>query len=282
MVSEAAVLRERRLPPRDRRTQLRAALRSSWQVAQAVIVLGLIGWLIIHGAMAMHYHWQWYRVPPYLYKIVDGEFILGSLTRGLIETLEITAISLALALAIGLVTAFLRLSRSIAGRLIATVYLEIIRNTPLLVQIFLVYFVLAPIFGVGRFWAAVLTLAFYEGSFASEIIRGGIVAVERGQYEAADAIGLTVRDKYRYVIIPQSLPLMIPPLTGLVISLVKSSAIVSVIAVSELTTEGLNAIADTFMAFEIWLTVAAMYLVVTVALSIGVSLLENRLKRHRV
>jgi polar amino acid transport system permease protein len=282
MVSEAAVLRERRLPPRDRRTQLRAALRSSWQVAQAVIVLGLIGWLIIHGAMAMHYHWQWYRVPPYLYKIVDGEFILGSLTRGLIETLEITAISLALALAIGLVTAFLRLSRSIAGRLIATVYLEIIRNTPLLVQIFLVYFVLAPIFGVGRFWAAVLTLAFYEGSFASEIIRGGIVAVERGQYEAADAIGLTVRDKYRYVIIPQSLPLMIPPLTGLVISLVKSSAIVSVIAVSELTTEGLNAIADTFMAFEIWLTVAAMYLVVTVALSIGVGLLEKRLKRHRV
>lgn len=266
-------------PPRDDGARRREILRACWQVAQAVLVLGGIAWLVVRGALSMHYHWQWYRVPPFLYKVVDGEVILGPLTRGLIETLQITAISLVLALTIGLVTAFLRLSRSIAGRLIATFYLEIIRNTPLLVQIFLFYFVFAPIFGIGRFWAAVLTLSFYEGSFASEIIRGGLVAVERGQYEAADAIGLTVRDKYWYVIIPQSLPLIIPPLTSLVISLIKSSAIVSVIAVSELTTAGLNAIADTFMAFEIWLTVAAMYLVVTVTLSVGVGLLERRLKR---
>lgn len=269
----------RRAPPRDRAVARRRMLHACLQVVQAVIVLGAIAWLIVRGAMAMHYHWQWYRVPPLLYKFVDGKLILGPLTRGLIETLQITAISLILALAIGLVTAFLRLSNSIAGRLIATFYLEIIRNTPLLVQIFLFYYVFAPIFGIGRFMAAVLTLSFYEGSFASEIIRGGLVAVERGQYEGADAIGLTTRDKYWYVIIPQSLPLIIPPLTSLIISLVKSSAIVSVIAVSELTTEGLNAIANTFMAFEIWLTVAAMYLVVTVALSIGVGLLEKRLKR---
>jgi polar amino acid transport system permease protein len=277
--SQTTALPTRRAPPRDSGARLREIVRASWQVAQAVIVLGVIAWLIVRGALSMHYHWQWYRVQPFLYKVVDGEFILGPLTRGLIETLQITAISLVLALTIGLITAFLRLSRSIAGRLIATFYLEIIRNTPLLVQIFLFYFVLAPIFGIGRFWAAVLTLSFYEGSFASEIIRGGLVAVERGQYEAADAIGLTVRDKYRYVVIPQSLPLIIPPLTSLVISLIKSSAIVSVIAVSELTTAGLNAIADTFMAFEIWLTVASMYLVVTVTLSVGVGLLEKRLKR---
>jgi polar amino acid transport system permease protein len=276
--SQTMELPMRPAPPRDSGARRRERLRASWQVAQAVIVLGGIAWLIVRGALSMHYHWQWYRVPPLLYKVADGAFILGPLTRGLIETLQITAISLVLALTIGLVTAFLRLSRSIAGRLIATFYLEVIRNTPLLVQIFLFYFVLAPIFGIGRFWAAVLTLSFYEGSFASEIIRGGLVAVERGQYEAADAIGLTVRDKYWYVVIPQSLPLVIPPLTSLVISLIKSSAIVSVIAVSELTTAGLNAIADTFMAFEIWLTVAAMYLVVTVALSIGVGLLERRLK----
>lgn len=118
------------------------------------------------------------------------------------------------------------------------------------------YFVLAPIFGIDRFWAGVLCLAAFEGSFAAEIIRGGIQAVERGQYEAGDATGLSKFDKYRYVIIPQALPLILPPLTGLLISLIKHSAIVSVIAVAELTTEGLNLISDTYMAFEIWFIVA--------------------------
>lgn len=278
---EAAALAERHRPLPTWGVQLSEFLRRAWQVLQAAIVFVLIGWLTVRGAEAMQYHWQWYRLRPFFYRVVDGELIWGPLVRGLIETIKITAISMAAALVIGSVTASLRLSRSIAGRMIATGYLEIIRNTPLLVQLFLFYFVLAPIFGVDRFWSAVLTLSFYEGSFASEIIRGGILSVERGQCEAADAIGLTTLDKYRYVIGPQSLPIILPPLTGLIISLVKSSAIVSVIAVSELTTEALNLIADTFMAFEIWLTVAAIYLVLTVSLSLAVSLFEARLKRRK-
>jgi polar amino acid transport system permease protein len=149
------------------------------------------------------------------------------------------------------------------------------------VQLFLVYFVLAPIFGIDRFWAAVLCLSLFEGSFAAEIIRGGILGVDKGQYEGADAIGLNVVDKYRFIIIPQSLPLILPPLTGLIISLIKHSAIVSVIAVSELTTEGLNLISDTFMAFEVWFLVAGIYLAVTVSLSIAVSLFEMSLTRNR-
>lgn len=278
---EAAEFAERRRPLPGWRSQVRDLARPAWQVSQAIVFFIVIGWLAVRGAEAMHYHWQWYRVPPFFYRIVDGELIWGPLVRGLVTTIQITAISTVLALGIGFVTAFLRLSGSIAGRMIATGYLEIIRNTPLLVQLFLFYFVLAPIFGVDRFWAAVLTLSFYEGSFASEIIRGGILSVERGQYEAADAIGFTARDKYRYVVIPQSLPVILPPLTGQIISLVKSSAIVSVIAVSELTTQGLNLIADTFMAFEIWLTVAGIYLVLTVSLSVAVGLFEMRLKRRR-
>ena len=278
---EAAALNERHLAVPTRGAELRRRLRSSWQIAQAIIVFSVIGWLTVRGAASMNYHWQWYRISPFFYRVVDGELIWGPLARGLVKTLLITAISLVLSLLIGFITAFLRLSKSIAGRIIATWYLEAIRNTPLLVQLFLFYFVLAPIFGVDRFWAAVLTLSFYEGSFASEIIRGGILSIERGQYEAADAIGLTAIDKYRYIIIPESLPIILPPLTGLVISLVKSSAIVSVIAVSELTTEALNLISDTFMAFEIWLTVAAIYLVLTVSLSIGVSLFEMRLKKQK-
>ena len=255
--------------------------RSIWQILQAILVFGIIAWLIYAGAAAMEYRWQWYRVGPFFYRIVDGEFIAGPLIRGIIVTLQLAGVSSVLAILIGAFTAIGRMSNSIAGRSIATTYLEIIRNTPLLVQLFMFYFVLAPIFGIDRFWAGVLCLAAFEGSFAAEIIRGGIQAVDRGQYEAADATGLSQFDKYFCVILPQALPLILPPLTGLLISLIKHSAIVSVIAVAELTTEGLNLISDTYMAFEIWFIVAGMYLVLTTSLSVLVNILEVRMNRAR-
>jgi len=255
--------------------------RSIWQILQAIFVFGIIAWLIYAGAAAMEYRWQWYRVGPFFYRIIDGEFIAGPLIRGIIVTLQLAVVSSVLAILIGAFTAIGRMSNSIAGRSIATTYLEIIRNTPLLVQLFMFYFVLAPIFGIDRFWAGVLCLAAFEGSFAAEIIRGGIQAVERGQYEAADATGLSKFDKYFCVILPQALPLILPPLTGLLISLIKHSAIVSVIAVAELTTEGLNLISDTYMAFEIWFIVAGMYLVLTTSLSVLVNILEVKMNRTR-
>ena len=255
--------------------------RSIWQILQAIFVFGIIAWLIYAGAAAMEYRWQWYRVGPFFYRMVDGEFIAGPLIRGIIVTLQLAGVSSVLAILIGAFTAIGRMSNSIAGRSIATTYLEIIRNTPLLVQLFMFYFVLAPIFGIDRFWAGVLCLAAFEGSFAAEIIRGGIQAVDRGQYEAADATGLSKFDKYFCVILPQALPLILPPLTGLLISLIKHSAIVSVIAVAELTTEGLNLISDTYMAFEIWFIVAGMYLVLTTSLSVLVNILEVKMNRTR-
>ncbi|MCV2866364.1 amino acid ABC transporter permease [Defluviimonas sp. WL0075] len=260
---------------------VRALTRTIWQVAQAVLIFLVLGVLIWRGAQAMEYRWQWYRVEPFFYRVIDGEIIWGPLVKGLIQTLKLAAVSGFIAVSIGFLTAFARLSNSIAGRIIAKWYLEAIRNTPLLVQLFLFYFVLAPIFGIDRFWAGVLCLAFFEGSFAAEIIRGGITGVDHGQYEGADAIGLNVVDKYRFVVIPQSLPLILPPLTGLLISLIKHSAIVSVIAVSELTTAGLNLISDTFMAFEVWFLVAGIYLAVTVTLSISVSLFERSLNKTK-
>ncbi len=256
---------------------MRQMLHTSSQIGWAVLSFILLGWLIWRGAMAMEYNWQWYRVSPFFYKIVDGEFIWGPLFWGVVVTLKLALVSGILAITIGFITTFARLSDSRAGGNIATCYLEAIRNTPLLVQLFLFYFVLAPIFGVDRFWSGVLCLSFYEGSFAAEIIRGGIQGVDPGQYEAGDAVGLTIFDKYRYIIVPQAMPLILPPLTGLLISLIKHSAIVSVIAVSELTTTGLNLISDTFMAFEIWFIIAGIYLVLTISLSIGVGQLEKKL-----
>ena len=145
--------------------------RSIWQILQAIFVFGIIAWLIYAGAAAMEYRWQWYRVGPFFYRMVDGEFIAGPLIRGIIVTLQLAGVSSVLAILIGAFTAIGRMSNSIAGRSIATTYLEIIRNTPLLVQLFMFYFVLAPIFGIDRFWAGVLCLAAFEGSFAAEIIR---------------------------------------------------------------------------------------------------------------
>ncbi|HBS38265.1 MAG: amino acid ABC transporter permease [Rhodobacteraceae bacterium] len=254
------------------------ATRSLSSLVLALLIFASLGYLIWRGAAAMEYRWQWYRIEPFFFRSVDDEIIWGPLIKGLIQTLKLAGTAGVFAIIIGLFTAFARLSNSVSGRIISTCYLEAIRNTPLLVQLFLFYFVLAPIFGIDRFWAGVLCLAFYEGSFAAEIIRSGILGVDRGQFESADAIGLSVLNKYKDIIIPQSLPLILPPLTGLIISLIKHSAIVSVIAVAELTTAGLNLIADTFMAFEVWFLVAGIYLALTVTLSFGISIFEWSLK----
>ena len=247
-----------------------------FEVLQFTVFVGALLGLAVSGAMRMGYNWQWYRIPAYIAEISAGELVWGPLARGLLVTLELTAWSVLITLAIGLTTALLRLSDSFSGRLLAKSYLETIRSTPLLIQIYLFYFVLGPILGLDRFWVGVLALSVFEGAFAGEVIRAGILSVRRGQWEAGASLGLTRTTLYRTVILPQAVPLMLPPLTGIVISLIRNSAIVSVIAVFDLTTEARNIIAETFLSFEIWITVAAIYLAFTVALSAIATRLEHR------
>ena len=190
--------------------------------------------------------------------------------QGLFVTLQISALAFLATLAAGLVAALLRLSGSPVGRALARCYIEVTRNTPLLVQLYVFYFVLAPILGIGRMTTGVLALGLFEGAFAAEIIRAGIQAVPAGQAEAAASLGLTQW---------QAMRLVVPPLASLMISLVKHSAIVSAIAIFDLANEARNVISDTFMTFEIWLTVAGMYLVVTTLLSLGARWLDYRLSR---
>ncbi len=240
-----------------------------------LLVAGVV-WLVLRGSGRVGYNWQWYRVPDYLFTVEDGVFISGPLLDGLWVTLEITIYSLVLASFIGLVTALLRLSGSLVGRFIARLYLEVIRNTPLLVQIFFLYFVLAPIFELERFTAAVVALSLFEGAYASEIFRAGIVSIRQGQWEAAYSLGLSSFDTYRTVILPQALKRVLPPLTSQAVSLIKDSALVSTIAVYDLTMQGRTIIAETFLTFEIWFTVAIIYLVITLSLSLVVNMLEKR------
>ncbi len=248
------------------------------ETLQFAILGGVVIWLAVRGAESMGYRWQWYRIPRYIYRVVDGDLIWGPLMKGLFVTLEISAWSLLVTVLIGFVAALLRLSDSIVGRGVARVYLELIRNTPLLVQLYLFFYILAPILGIDRFWTGVLALSFFEGAHAMEIFRAGILSVGRGQWEAARSIGLSGVDTYRFVVVPQALRLVLPPLTSLIITLIKHSAIVSAIAIADLTTEGRNAISTSFLSFEIWFTVAGMYLVLTVSLSVAVGVLENRLR----
>lgn len=255
--------------------------RRAWfEALQFLLLFVLLAAFAIQGAQSMGYQWKWDKVPRYLYRVIDGELIWGPLTKGLFVTLDITWKAGLLALVIGLLTALLRLSRSVVGPALAWFYVEVIRNTPILVQMLIIYFIIAAILDIPRQWAGILCLALYEGAFVAEIVRAGINAVQKGQREAGMSLGLSGFDLYRDVILPQAIPLMLPPLGGVLVNLVKHSAIVSVIAVADLTTQARNIISDTFMAFEIWLTTAAMYLVITITLSLFVSWLEHRYRRR--
>ena len=156
------------------------------------------------------------------------------------------------------------------------VFLEFVRNMPLLVLLYLFYYVLGPIFGLDRYWASVMCLGVYHAALMSEVFRAGIGSVDGGQWEAARSIGMSTGQAYRFVVLPQTIKFMLPPLAGEAMHMVKSSAIVSVIAVVELTTIGRNIIADTYMSFEIWFTIAAAYLVITLTLSVLATVLEKR------
>jgi polar amino acid transport system permease protein len=241
-----------------------------------LIVLAVVTWLIARGTQKLGYHWQWYRVPQYLLSFEEGRLVVGPLLEGLIVTLRITFISLVLTVFFGLTSALFRLSHSIVARAIARFYLETIRNTPLLVQLFFIYFVLAPILDLSRFWSAVLALSLFEGAYASEIFRSGILSVAKGQWEAAFSLGLSIVDTYRHIVLPQAIRRMLPALTGQCIALVKDSALVSTIAIYDLTMQGQAIIAETYLTFEIWFTIATIYLIITMTLSLCVNILENR------
>ena len=252
----------------------------AWELLQFALAMALLVVLAYQGAQQMAYQWKWEKVPGYLVRVIDGQWLAGPLLKGLYVTLQLAWQSALLALLLGVLGAWMRVAPSRVGRALAWSYVELIRNTPLLVQILVCYFILAPTLGLGREATGVLCLALYEGAFATEIIRGALQAVPRGQREAALSLGLSDAQAERDIVWPQALPLMLPPLAGVLVNLVKHSAIVSVIAIFDLTTQARSIIADTFMAFEIWLTTAALYLCVTVCLSLAIHAFERRLRRR--
>lgn len=202
---------------------------------------------------------------------------LGPLMWGLWTTMWLSGLSSGLALFIGLITGLCRISKNFTLRGLAVIYVEFIRGTPLLVQIFIAYFFIGTVFNLNRNVAGVGALAIFAGAYVAEIVRAGIQSIPRGQMEAARSLGMNVFQAMIHIILPQALKRILPPLAGQFISLIKDSSLVSVIAITDLTKSGREIITSTFATFEVWLTVAAMYLVVTSLLSQLVFYMERRL-----
>jgi len=202
----------------------------------------------------------------------------GPFINGLIVTIKISLISMLIAFIIGLIIAIMRLSGIPALDYIGSVYVTVIRGTPLLVQLFIFYFIVATIFNLPRFWAGVMSLSIFYGAYIAEILRGAIQAIDKGQHEAAMSLGFTSFQKMQLIILPQALRKALPALVGELISLIKDSSLVSIISITDLTKVGREIVANTFSPFETWLTVAGLYLMLTSILSFIGHRLEKKMK----
>jgi len=204
---------------------------------------------------------------------------LPSLLVGATVTLRITSLSIALGLGIGIVAGLARVWPNVALRAVAGAYIELVRGTPLLVQIFLVYFGL-PALGLNLdpFVAGVIAMGINSGAYVGEIVRGGIESIARGQMEAALSLGMTWHQAMYYVILPQAFVRILPPLGNEFIALLKDSSLVSTIAIAELTRTGQIIITRTFKSFEIWSGVALFYFIMTYLISRIVRFSEERLR----
>jgi len=282
-----------------------------------IFLLGLIfsaaGYVGYRVVVQLNYSWNWSGIWQYLFRYDEqqGHFVANYLVLGLLTTIRLSLYAGLLALPTGLCMPLARTSRSLFWRLIGRTYIELMRNLPPLVIIFLVYFFLvdqvtpflwledvtrnaqpatlhflsvfvAPPSSLSAFLSAVVTLAVFESAYIAEIIRSGIESVDKGQWEAAHALGLTRRQTLKNIILPQGFRRILPPLAGQFISLVKDSSIVSVISIQELTYQGTQLMASTYMTIEVWVLVALMYFMITFPCSMAIGKLERSLARSSV
>ena len=289
---------------------MRRSLRWGWLDTLLLLALiALVAYLGYRVSVGLEYRWNWQVIPQYLLRRdADGTLVPNMLLQGLFTTIRLSFWSLLLALPFGVIAGLLRISSHLINRLLGGTYVTLLRNLPPLVLVFIFFFFISdqvlPQFNLGGrlnaapdwvqslvpllfapsdqiepFVAAVFTLALFEGAYVAEIVRAGINSIETGQWEAARALGMRRWQILRTVILPQALQRMIPPLAGQAISTIKDSAIVAVISVQELTFQGLELMASTYLTFEVWLTVTALYFLLTYSCSTLASRLELRLRR---
>jgi polar amino acid transport system permease protein len=276
----------------------------------ALFLLAAAVYIAYRITVGLHYQWDWGSLPQYLWRhdVDRGGWVPGVLLQGLLMTIRLSLWGTVLATLIGVVMGLCRVSHRLFARLLGRSYVELVRNTPPLVLMFIFYYFLSgqimSALGVDAFMAsrshgtqyflriffappsmfspfvsALITLAVFEGAYITEIVRAGVESIEKGIWEAAHALGLSRWQQLRHVALPLAAQRILPPLAGQFISTIKDSAIVSVISIQELTFRGMELMSATYLIFEVWITITGLYLILTLSLSLAVSRLEKFLRR---
>jgi len=276
-------------------------------VAALALVIAAIFFFLSRMGSVLAYEWNWGAIPRYFF-FMDPE--TGSLTpnllvQGFFTTIKLSVWSMVLAFLMGTLSGIMGARGDGFQRFVSRTYVEIVRNIPSLVLLILFYYFVSSRFldilgldvwlrgqsqavrdaaglvltGPGQinaFVSAVTALGLYQGAYISEIVRGGILGLPRGQWEAASSVGLSGPQTFRLVILPQAFRKVAFPLAGQFISTIKDSAIVSVISIQELTFQGMELMAATFLTFEVWVTVTLLYFILTFSLSMTINFFEKR------
>ena len=258
----------------------------------------------------LKYNTDWSVIPQFLFhrNPETGNLAPNYLIDGFVSTLKLSFWAVIIATVAGTIMGIFRTSKSLFLRMVGRTYVELIRNIPPLVLIFLFYFFfvdqIMPLLGVEdfvrsrsdngkailaffferealfiQFISGVVTVAFFEGAYITEIIRAGIESIERGQKEAAYSLGLSKLDQMRFIIMPQAIKRVLPPLANEFINTIKYSALASVVSIQELTFMGRTVVETTGRFFEVWITISLMYLALTMTLSFFVNRLEIKMSR---
>ena len=251
---QAMHLNESSLIPGDRETL------AAWKIA-------FVGAIVITALLPL------WRPHPFLE-------ILSFVPDGLTATFTVTLCSIFFGLVLGLLGGLGRIARTTVVNRVATVYVEVIRGIPLLVQLFYIYYALGPLLHLTGFSAAITALSICYGAYLSEIFRAGIQSIHKGQMEAALALGMSRTQALWKVILPQTVRVILPPIGNEFIAMLKDSSLVSILAVSDLLRRGREFASTTFNYLEAYTVVALIYLIMTLFFSRMVGLMEERLRTH--
>ncbi|MGR5062878.1 amino acid ABC transporter permease [Photobacterium sp. DNB22_13_2] len=275
-----------------------------------LLIVAAVGWLWYRSSAGIHYQWNWDKA----FTLVmtpgrNGE--LPYFFQGLLATLRLSLWGIVFAGLLGLMLGLARRSPWFFLRLPAQAYIQLVRNIPPLVFVFIFYFFISSqlvpalglesvlrntpteisswqsfLFGPAKLWenlfSGILCVGLIAAAYIAEIVRSGIDAIAKGQWEAADSLGLSRLDRFRFIIFPQALSGIVPPLAGQFISLVKDSSIISLISIQELTFVGSEIANSSGLIFEIWLLVGVGYLTLCFGLSVLFSYLEKHSQKHHL
>ena len=276
-----------------------------WVLLLALALVAAFIWYRI--GKDLNYQWRWGIIPNYIVRwhTEKQQWVPNLLLQGLITTIRVSIYASVLALILGVLLGIARCSKNLAVRMLARTYLELLRNIPPVVVVFIFFFFLSEQLvtafniegwarGIARqeekaVWefffgdmrrfpslvSGVVVLALFESAFVGEIVRAGIQSVGKGQHEAAQSIGMSKPDQLRFIVLPQALKKVVPPMANQFISLIKDSSIISLISVQELTFKTVELVASTRAIFEAWITTALLYFLICFSLSLLFRKLEK-------